>query len=308
MQAAKAVGQRDAAAQLQKLDESIVALHWEITEGEPSKAPGKGATKAAGAGTDKPSATGDATPAPGDAADNSDGPDDADGGKAPADSQGAKESGKPGPSKAKGAAADSAASDDTLPPGLAQKRHDLAVWVEAQRHGFKPLAKPAVRWAHGKLDVRPPTKADGDVKDQIENASKVWLLGTANDKALITTENPHNAALPRLLGKVAGWVPVNALSAEDTTTWLPPDGELVGFRVWAPLDSPNDTVQLGTIAEVQGDEFTVARLSDGQKMKVKRDQLRAGRLPAGTRVLRSASPRTSRPRLWRSRRPGNRRS
>jgi hypothetical protein len=157
--------------------------------------------------------------------------------------------------------------------------------VEAQRLGFKPLVTPGLRWTHGKVPVQPPPKSDAEPTTQIENATKVWVVGATKDKALVTINDPRNAKLSALLGKVAGWVPVNRLTNEDTTTWLPPESELVGFHVWAPFEPPSDIMQLGTIAELAGQDVTVARLADGQKVKVKRDQIRAGRLPAGTKVL-----------------------
>jgi hypothetical protein len=172
-----------------------------------------------------------------------------------------------------------------LPEELAQKREALAIWVEAQRVAFKPLTKPEVRWTHGKVQVSPATKADAASKQDIPHGTKIWILGTAKDKALITTTDPAGTKFLQMLDKVAGWAAQGRLARENTADWLVPDDQLNGQRVWGPLRPPDPMWELGVVVDVAGKDITVQRLADGVNQKLTRQKLRNGRLAPGTRVL-----------------------
>jgi hypothetical protein len=87
------------------------------------------------------------------------------------------------------------------------------------------------------------------------------------------------------LGKAIGWVPVERLAKNATVDWLPPDDQLKGERVWAPLRAPDPVLELGTVAEIKGKDITVKRMADDALVKVARTSLRSGRLAPGTKVL-----------------------
>lgn len=172
-----------------------------------------------------------------------------------------------------------------LPEELAKKRETLTIWVEAQRLGMTALVRPDMRYAHGKVAVAPPNKADAPSKRDIPHGAQVWILGVGRDKALVTTTDPGNGRLVDLLGKVAGWAPTARLVKEKTADWLVPDDQLKGERVWGPLRAGDAFWELGVVMDVQGHEVTVQRLADGQNFKLPRTKLRSGRLSPGTRVL-----------------------
>jgi hypothetical protein len=172
-----------------------------------------------------------------------------------------------------------------LPEDLAKKRATLAVWVEAQRLAVKALKKGELRFTHGKVAVAPAGNADGPSKQEIPHGAKIWILGTAKNKALVTTTDPGAASLVSMLDQVAGWVPVDRLFKEDTGDWLVPDEQLKGERVWGPLRPGEPMWELGTVSEVNGKEIVVKRLADGVPFKLSRQKLRSGRLAPGTKVL-----------------------
>jgi len=171
-----------------------------------------------------------------------------------------------------------------LPEDLAKKRAALAIWVEAQHQAMRPIARPELRWAHGRIAVTPPDNADAPSKRDIPHGTKVWLLGIGKGKALITTTDPAGARLVDLIDKAVGWAPTDRLVKQDTADWLVPDDQLKGQRVWGPL-RPGDFWELGVVMNVVGHDITVQRLADGQNFKLPRAKLRSGRLAPGTRVL-----------------------
>jgi hypothetical protein len=170
-----------------------------------------------------------------------------------------------------------------LPEELAKKREVLAIWVEGQRLGMKPQKKNEKRWAHGKLPLAPASKADGESKRDLAAASQVWVIGVTKDKALVAESEP-TGALAAQLDKAVGWVPLARLALEPTEDWLPPDDQLVGARVWAPLRAPDPLLELGTVAEVKGTEVSVKRIADDKLIDVPKKALKSGRLAKGTKV------------------------
>ena len=172
-----------------------------------------------------------------------------------------------------------------LPEDLAKKRGALAIWVEAQHLGMKPLKKPEGRFTHGKVAVFPATQVDAPSKQDIPHGTQIWILGATKDRALVTTTDPGAAPLVQILDKVVGWVATDRLVKENTHDWLVPDDQLKGERVWGPLRSPDGLWELGIVMEVAGKDITVQRLADGVNQKLTRQKLRSGRLSPGTRVL-----------------------
>lgn len=172
-----------------------------------------------------------------------------------------------------------------MPEELVKKRAVLAIWVEAQHLAMRPLVRPELRYAHGKVAVSPPANAAAPAATHIAHGAELWILGIGKDRALVTTTDPGSARLVDLLDKAAGWAPTARLSKEKTADWLVPDDQLKGERVWGPLRAGNPYWELGVVMDVQGRDITVQRLADGQNFKLPRAKLRSGRLPPGTRVF-----------------------
>jgi hypothetical protein len=172
-----------------------------------------------------------------------------------------------------------------LPEDLAKKREALAIWVEAQRLAMRPLPKPEMRWAHGKVDVFAASRADAPSKSGIAHGTQIWILGATKDRALVTTADPGSSRLVDVLDKVTGWVATDRLAKEATLDWLVPDDQLKGQRVWGPLRPPDAMWELGLVVDVSGRDISVQRLADGAPFKLTRQKLRSGRLAPGTRVL-----------------------
>jgi hypothetical protein len=178
-----------------------------------------------------------------------------------------------------------ASKGKALPSNLATLREALAIWVETQRLAMKPLKKPEKRWTHGKIAVLPAAKVDAPSRRDIPPSTVVWILGQTKDRALVTDADPTGLSLTAQLVKVTGWVPVNRLAKGATLDWLPPDEQLKGERVWAPLRAPDPLLELGTVTEIKGNDVMVKRVADDAVIKVARASLRTGRLAPGTKVL-----------------------
>jgi hypothetical protein len=177
------------------------------------------------------------------------------------------------------------AKDKAAPELVAQKRQALAVWVEAQRLKLKPEKKPIKRWTHGKVAVLPAAKSDGPSKRDLAPSTEVWIIGTAKDLVLVTDSDPTGIAFERQLDKVVGWVPETRLAPKATTDWIPPDDQLIGTRVWAPLRPPEQNLELGFVTAVKGQDVTVKRAADDKEIQVKKASLRNGRLAPGTKLI-----------------------
>ena len=180
---------------------------------------------------------------------------------------------------------DAAAAAQGLPEALAKKREALAIWVEAQRAGMKPIRTPEGRWAHGKIAITPPNKLDGPSTRDVPHGARVWVVGTAKDRALVTDSDPGPLPLSQMLHKVIGWAQMRRLAKEDTVNWVVPDDQLKGERVWGPLRPPETVYELGVVMDLAGGNAMVKRYADDRIIKVARRALRSGRLTPGTRVL-----------------------
>ncbi|WP_437786340.1 hypothetical protein [Sorangium sp. So ce1097] len=172
-----------------------------------------------------------------------------------------------------------------LPEALDRKRAALAAWVEAMRVRMKPMKRPEKRWTHGVVSLAPASSVDGEAKQRLAPSTPVWVLGQAQQRALVTAVDPGTAALATALEAAIGWAPLPRLAAQPTVDWLPPNDQLEGERVWGPLREKQPTLELGVVSAVQGDDIVVRRLADDAEVTLKRRQLRSGRLPPGTRVL-----------------------
>lgn len=178
-----------------------------------------------------------------------------------------------------------AAKDKALPAEIFKKREALGAWVEGQRAAMKIDKKPEKRWTHGKVMLFPPSKIDGESKRDLPPATEVWVIAHTKDRSLITAADPGTGPLPTLFDKVVGWVPSDRLAPESTAEWLPPDDQLKGVRVWAPLRPPEMLYELGLVTDVQGKDISVKRVADDKVIKLTRKQLKPGKLAAGQKVL-----------------------
>lgn len=178
------------------------------------------------------------------------------------------------------------AKDRALPADVARKREALATWVEAGRVTLKVLKRPEKRWAHGKIAITPPAQLDGASKRDIAHGAEVWIIGTTKgNRALLAGADPGAVPLTAMFDKVIGWAPVDRLAQETTASWVMPDEQLKGERVWAPLRKDEPLWELGVVTEVVGKEVSVKRVADDAVIKVTRKQLRSGRLSPGTRLV-----------------------
>jgi hypothetical protein len=178
------------------------------------------------------------------------------------------------------------AKDKALPDPPKKTREALAVWVESQRAGMKPIKKAEKRWTHGKIRLLPGSAIEGESKRDLQPSTEVWILGQTKEKALITEQAPaEGATLQAQLEKASGWVPLDRLAKEATIDWVPPDDQLKGARVWGPLRAPDPLYELGIVSEVKGADVSVKRVTDDVEVKVARKSLRGGRVVVGNVVL-----------------------
>jgi len=177
------------------------------------------------------------------------------------------------------------AKDKAAPEMVARKRQALAVWVEAQRIKMKPGKRLEQRWTHGKVAVVPSAKTDAPSKRDVQPAAQVWIIGQTKDLALVMDADPGNVSLDVMLERAIGWVPLARLATKDTTTWIPPDDQLVGTRVWAPLRQGEKNYELGTVSALKGQDVVVKRLADDKEITVKRGTLRLARLVPGAKLV-----------------------
>lgn len=178
-----------------------------------------------------------------------------------------------------------AAKENAPPEIVARKRMALMAWIEAQRVKFKPDKKPEKRFAHGKIALFASNDTATAAKREINPATPVWIIGRTKDLALIIESDPGNAVAEALFERVIGWAPLARLATKNTADWLPPDDQMPGLRVWAPMRTDEPNLELGTVVSVKGQDVVVKRLADDKEISVKRNVLRLGRLEAGMRIL-----------------------
>jgi hypothetical protein len=181
--------------------------------------------------------------------------------------------------------AEGGAKENAAPELVVRKRQALMAWIEAQRVKFKPDKKPEKRFTHGKIAVRPAGNSEGPSKRDLTSATVVWIVGRTKDLALITDVDPGTSSAEALFEKAIGWAPLARLATKNTAEWLPPDDQIVGLRVWAPLRADEPNLELGTVASVKGQDVVVKRLADDKEITVKKSVLRLGRIDPGMKIL-----------------------
>jgi len=178
-----------------------------------------------------------------------------------------------------------AVKENAPPEDVVKARQALTTWIEAQRLKMKPEKKPEKRFTHGKVALLPAGKSDAPSKRDLTPAMPVWIIGHAKDLALVTDVDPGKASPEVLFEKAIGWAPLGRLATKNTTDWLPPDDQMPGLRVWAPLRADEPNLELGTVASVKGQDVMVKRLADDKEIKVKKGVLRLGRIVPGMKIL-----------------------
>lgn len=162
----------------------------------------------------------------------------------------------------------------------------LAVAIECEIHQCK-WAKPKARWSFGEVALQAADSVATDSQNKLKHADQVWVLAEAKDHVLISTEKPAEESREALLKLAKGWAKASDLKATDTELWLPPEAQLVGVRVWAPLREENKgDYHLGIISALpSGGEVQVKRLADNVVKTVKYADIRVGALTPGLKVM-----------------------
>jgi hypothetical protein len=179
------------------------------------------------------------------------------------------------------------AKENAAPELVIRKRQALTTWIESQRLKMKPEKKPEKRFAHGKVKVLPAGNTETPSKRDLTPAMPVWIIGRTKDLALITEVDPGTASAEALFEKAIGWAPLARLATKNTAEWLPPDDQIAGLRVWAPLRADEPNLELGTVASIKGQDVVVKRLADDKEITVKKSTLRLGRIVPGMKILNS---------------------
>lgn len=177
-----------------------------------------------------------------------------------------------------------AAGWDKVPDEIEAARQKLEIAVQCERLRCK-LQKPAAAWAWGAISLKPAQGAAGDEVGKLKHGQKVWLLGKGGAYALIASEDPGAAEGPALYDKASAWVEAKNLKNADTSGWLPPNDQLTGVVVWAPLRAPAKDYHLGTVKKVEGRKATVERMADKADVVVDLASLRSGTIGAGLKVM-----------------------
>lgn len=183
------------------------------------------------------------------------------------------------------------APDGTLPPkektapeDLARKRDGLAVWVEAAKSNIKMGKKPERKYLHGKIALMPAMKIDAPSKRDLAPGTELWLIGVSKDRALVADVDPNSFVLSAIFERAIGWVRLDRLMKDPTVDWLPPEDQLKGEMVWAPLGT-DEVLWLGKVTEIKGKDISISVVADPNKIvKLPRAKLRAGKLAVGLKL------------------------
>jgi len=171
-----------------------------------------------------------------------------------------------------------------VPEGVRQMRQKLILAVECEKFRCT-LQKGVPAWAWGAIPLQPIGDPSAAQPKRIAHAQKVWLIAKAKDRVLVATDDPGGLRGAELLDKAAGWIEPTRLKNADTETWLPPDDQLIGVRVWGPLRPPSRDYQLGVVTKVDAGKVSVKRYADNLEQIVDLAAIRAGTLPKGLRVM-----------------------
>lgn len=173
---------------------------------------------------------------------------------------------------------------DTVPEEIEMARWRLSIAVECERLRCK-LGKPAAAWAWGAVGLRPAESSGGAESGKLSHGQKTWILGKSAAFALIAKDDPGAVEGPALFEKASAWAPAKSLMTADTAGWLPPNDQLAGVVVWAPLRAPAKDYHLGTVKKVDGRKVTVVRMADKADVVVDLATLRAGAIGSGLKVM-----------------------
>lgn len=184
------------------------------------------------------------------------------------------------------------AKENAAPEIVVRKRQALMTWIEAQRVKFKPDKKAEKRFTHGRVALRPAGNTEGASKRDLAGATPVWIIGRTKDLALVTEADPGTASAEALFEKAVGWAPLARLATKNTADWLPPDDQLPGLRVWAPLRADEPNLELGIIASVKGQDVVIKRVADDREVPVKKSVLRLGRIEPGLKIIGTCQAKT----------------
>lgn len=180
---------------------------------------------------------------------------------------------------------ENAGKDNSAPELVVRKRQALTTWIEAQRVKFKPDKKAERRFTHGRVALIPAGNTEAPSKRDLAPATQVWILGKAKDLALITDVDPGTVTAEAIFEKAIGWAQMPRLATKNTANWLPPDDQMPGLRVWAPMRTDEPNLELGTVVSVKGFDAVVKRLADDKEITVKKNVLRLGRIEPGLKIL-----------------------
>lgn len=169
---------------------------------------------------------------------------------------------------------------------LVRLRDHLASWEACRKLRCLAERAPAPMFNFGAAGLHPPTDPSATATTKLPNGTKVWVLARSTTFSLVTDQDPGEASTweQRFL-KAKGWIDTKVLERVDTSAWLPVGQALVGERVWLPTGRDDKLYLLGEVKGVNGQEATVEKISDGQSVTVKRNDLRSGVLAQGTKVL-----------------------
>ena len=171
------------------------------------------------------------------------------------------------------------------PTALATSRDMLvaAAQCEGVRCSFsKPktvyvMGTPAL---HSKSDIERPTG------EKLNHGQSVWQIASSRGWVLVATTDkaPTTDTRAGALSQAAGWVASKRVQSRETRLRLPPTSDLVGFRVWGPLNPPSQEYMLGIVESVDGSTARVKRLYDNGTVSARVSSLRMGALEPGQRV------------------------
>lgn len=171
-----------------------------------------------------------------------------------------------------------------VPKELSAARARLAIAVECEEQRCK-LGSAGPVWAWGAVALHPPADASAEPKSNLRHAQKVWVIGKGKQRVLVATEDPAGASGSALFDKASGWADPKNLENADTRLWLPPEDQLAGVQVWAPLRPPSKDYLLGKVEKVEGKNAIVERMADGRNETVDLKSLRIGSLDQGLKVM-----------------------
>jgi hypothetical protein len=171
-------------------------------------------------------------------------------------------------------------------PELKSMQGYLEASIECKRLACTPLPAPRRVFTFGATGLLPLVGGQEATGESMPNATQLWVVAAGKGRSMVAREQP--AAFKNWIERLSsakGWVDSSVLENEDTSSWLPVGKALVNVRVWLPTGRDDKLYLLGNVESVQGKDVTVKKISDGQNVTLKREDLRSGYLPKGLKVL-----------------------